>query len=340
MKQVLALLFLIVLFDACCPDTEAVPCQIGLEANLTQINDTVFTPCLDCVTFGCVSERSYDQRYGYEYPVFNPNNANELAFLKKDFQSTQANELSREVVIYNFCTSETKIIASDAFYGLDWSVRGWLIYTGTDRNIWKVKSNGDSLTQMTFDGNYNNFPKFSFDGESFIYTKQSSNFGWLLRSDNTGVNIDTITDIGGKGKWSWYDESQLIHMHVKGNLTSAISLHNILTNVVSDIHTLSYSMSNDSLVIQTTKLNDHSLLWCALRTIGITDINTGTYKVIENKIPNVQFEAIAVSPDQQRIVINYRYIDRKVDNCTYSVRYKFKVVDLNGENDMQINIPE
>jgi len=112
-------------------------------------------------------------QYDYRLPCFNPSDPYEIAYLRKD--RDVLGECPGAVFIFSFRTGEARQVASNACYGLDWSSKGWLIYTGVDRKIWKVKANGDSLTQLTLGEGYHNDAKWSPDGEHFVYAHEGSN---------------------------------------------------------------------------------------------------------------------------------------------------------------------
>ncbi len=73
----------------------------------------------------------------------------------------------------------------------DWSPDGrWLAY-GSGGQLYKIKANGDSLTQLTFEGR-NFFPRWSPDGKKIAY---DSNY-----LDSRGANVIWIMDSNGRNK--------------------------------------------------------------------------------------------------------------------------------------------
>lgn len=71
----------------------------------------------------------------------------------------------------------------------DWSPKGdWIAFESSAR-IYKIKTNGDSLTQLTFSGT-NFFPNWSRDANKIVYDRTDSAFGvWMMDAD------------GGNKKW-------------------------------------------------------------------------------------------------------------------------------------------
>ncbi|OGC78097.1 MAG: hypothetical protein A2145_02350 [candidate division Zixibacteria bacterium RBG_16_40_9] len=61
---------------------------------------------------------------------------------------------------------------------------GWIVYN-MNAQIYKIKTNGDSLTQLTFTGR-NFFPDWSPDGSKIVYDRTDSAFGiWMMDADGS-----------------------------------------------------------------------------------------------------------------------------------------------------------
>ncbi len=93
-------------------------------------------------------------------------------------------------------------------YHLDFSPDGeWIVFSW-QKQIWKIKINGDSLTQLTFSGE-NFYPRWSPDAKKIIYH--------VLLGDSAGIwmiNIDGSTE-RKIGKWGWsYPEWDIDNEHI------------------------------------------------------------------------------------------------------------------------------
>jgi len=102
---------------------------------------------------GCTSPllrivKRYPEKYQYKYPVFNPSNKNEIAYVRSTFNEDLKKMGQPELWTFNFCTGKTKRLASVIANEPDWSAKDWLIYRGGGSKLFKVKSNGDSLTTL------------------------------------------------------------------------------------------------------------------------------------------------------------------------------------------------
>jgi Tol biopolymer transport system component len=90
----------------------------------------------------------------------------------------------------------------------DWSPDGKWLALGGGAQIYKIKANGDSLTQLTFEGR-NFFPHWSPDGKKIAYDSnyldaRGANVIWIM--DANGENKKDIS-IHGVGEWRMPDWS-------------------------------------------------------------------------------------------------------------------------------------
>jgi len=115
----------------------------------------------------------YPDPYRYDAPAFNPNNPYEIAYLR--IHNDQ--QFVGDLCTFSFCTGEFKIIADNFLDNLDWGSNGWLIYTAMDYHIYKIKPNGDSLTQLSNLGGYNRAGKWNPSGTLY----------WNYRDD--GIHV-------------------------------------------------------------------------------------------------------------------------------------------------------
>lgn len=148
------------------------------NCNCPEMLDLRSTPLADTLhktnsSPGCMITPNYVSmgKYGYVQPVVNPNNKYEIAFIRNENESFPHNS---ELCTYNFCTNQLNVITDNAKATPDWSVKNWIVFTGNDDQLWKVKSTGDSLIQLTNTGTFNNRPTWSPDGDKLVYFDASS----------------------------------------------------------------------------------------------------------------------------------------------------------------------
>lgn len=139
----------------------------------------------------------------YESPCFNPNNPDEVVFRVGESKD----ESFFHLVVYDLVTKQKNDIYEGLFFRPRWSKKDWIIFYESDFNIYKIKSDGDSLTQLTFSGQCYG-PEWNISGDKFVYTSlQQSDFSIIC--DETGNPLDTIQEAGTVP--TWMHQSLLAH---------------------------------------------------------------------------------------------------------------------------------
>jgi hypothetical protein len=138
-----------------------------------------------------------DSMYFSEGSV-NPMNANEIVFLSKS--DTKLYKL-------NISTGERNVILEDAmgYSWADWGTNDWLLFTRS-QNLFKVKSNGDSLTQITFNG-VGWYANWNPAGTHYTYVTSSPETGLIsVIADKNDVIIDTLS-VSLTSSIDWFADS-------------------------------------------------------------------------------------------------------------------------------------
>ncbi len=130
----------------------------------------------------------------YEFPRFNPNNPDELIFR---FQEHSTDTIF-QLVKYNLVTQERETIFEGFLAIPKWSRKDWILFHQNDFNLYKIKSNGDSLTQLTFSENCQG-AEWNKEGDKFIY--QSIGLNDFIICDEVGNPLDTIDGVSLYPSW-------------------------------------------------------------------------------------------------------------------------------------------
>ncbi|MFT4660532.1 MAG: hypothetical protein ACI828_002590 [Flavobacteriales bacterium] len=133
----------------------------------------------------------------YSLPILSPSNADEFLYFKSDsVVNSMRTSYLRKV---NFCTAEQTLIETDfdvSGQGLPiWGEKDWVVFTSFSNNqLWKMKSNGDSLQQITDFPNIVRHPVWINEGENIIaITKlEGDPFGLRYVFNTEGEIVDTV----------------------------------------------------------------------------------------------------------------------------------------------------
>ena len=141
---------------------------------------------------------------------YNPMNNDEIVFLKLESNI-------RKMYRYNLVTHQKVLIGSfPIILSFDWGKNDWILLELGDYNIWKMKSNGDSLIQVT-SGKPFFHPKWNFNASKFsvFYYVNPMNEHCEILTEN-GLFYDSIIDpevYNSCLNGSWKNSSELMISH-------------------------------------------------------------------------------------------------------------------------------
>jgi len=280
---------------------------------------------------------SSDIPYDYLYPCLNPSNNDQLAYYKHD--NTKAWFTGYEIWVVDFCNHENLKIIENALYGINWSKNDWIFYTAIDQNIYKIRSNGDSLTQITFTtGGYNRYPKISSSGNNFMYQSELNGVTNLLIQDFLSGNIDTIRTTPAISAWCWIDDERIFYTILGNDNTQDLFLFNIYTRQEKHLHQFSIQGSLDSLVTTAIPLlKENAVLWCAYKVVGKTNLSSGESSIILNAFKQEQFLSISALDNESTFMLNKRTM-HQIDDCHIDSNFDFYVIDKNGKRQDKLTL--
>lgn len=206
------------------------------------------------ITMGCPScYTDFDETY-FTSPVINPNNADEVIYIDGIYPHSR-------VMLYNLATKEKRVLINDnVSSSFSWSKKDWILFQrSSDFNLYKIRSNGDDLTQLTNNGKWFH-GRWNFEGDKFIvYQKHNSISKSFIMNEN-GIVIDSLTNWQhSNGFWShpqYYlggSAKEIIVMDVENKEV----IKNIKFN--TDISLLGWSSLNEFLYRSGTKLYNYNL---------------------------------------------------------------------------------
>lgn len=342
-RYIIPLLCLLALIS-CTDDDDmgmAVPCEQETVTTPVENYDSIF-PAFACV-FGWQFSPAMD--YDYTYPTFNPNDPMEIAYIRKDNVNGQPRGLWK----FNLCTGEKKLLADNALGFTDWSIKDWIVYTGTGNQLFKVKSNGDSLTQISNAPGTHKEAKWNDAGDKLAYIKLSGEASIFLADENgnaqdsifiteltisglnwkdgkiTGINwVDSDARIVGIGEFDFIDKQ-----FVPIDILDLAALPDSSYYNSTFPHVTAYIGEGDQ------------LFYSSKHQMYVYDIATRTRRVVATGADNRQYDIAEVSPDGKTVIYSRRDLVKLDENgCFYDYTELLYLIDIDGGNERLIEIPE
>lgn len=241
---------------------------------------------------------------------FNPLNNDEIIALYKGYRT----QYLTSIVLYNLQTKTLSLIlsADELFSTPKISSLNWLMFNYQGMQLWKIKSNGDSLIQLTNDGINTDFA-WSPDGNEFIYKKHLDSDYLTLISDINGNTLNSILTGYRIRIPSWSPNGKYI---VCGNLYGYQTAIDIIDVESWSINTIRPEINNPlERVLSINFLSDsENILWATNTELRRTNIYTHITESIFSTCDSKSINQISTSYDNQRILVEqtvYTYYDSK-----------------------------
>jgi hypothetical protein len=280
---------------------------------------------------GCLNGEQYvhTDKYEYLHLCINPNNPYEIAFVRRENKGFPIT--TGELYTYNFCNNIIKLLATNAFYDLDWSVKNWIVFTGKDYQLWKIKSNGDSLIQLTNSGT-NNAAKWSPDGTIYIWNGNKI-------ANEKGIVLQTLPVSAETYAWK---NNEIVYIVPPTGPKDPLSLYELILN------------TNTANKIMTIPKNGIGNIWGKGKNkIYIIVSNQGVYNTYQyNTLSNdtlllftygmSNFLAPFYELPDNRIIIQQKLQDTFTNGniCKLNYRSHIAICNIDGTNERQVLPPE
>jgi hypothetical protein len=260
---------------------------------------------------------------------FNPNHDSEFAYYK-------TNSSEEGVYIYNTNTQESTLVYEGYVkYGPEWGVNDWILLNLGDNNIYKIKSDGTELTQLTFDGD-NYYPHWNLTADSILYNKAFGNITILMNEN--GETLDTLPD--------WYNKKFTVWNHPTHLAASFLDEQRIVE--MSDLNesTIHY-FSSDFILYDGCEPNiesSHGRLWVGddiyySHTLGVFKVNMdGTGEtMIKEGCSSIIYRSPSVNQSKDKLLW-VKTVSEHIGNNTIKITNSVVQMDLDGQNEMEIEI--
>ena len=268
----------------------------------------------------------YPDSFCYYYPRVNPNNAYEICFIKEKSGSGGKTSLYK----FDFCSNKVTFIAKIPSSDLDWSKKDWIVFTGGNGQIWKIKSNGDSLIQLTNNGSFYD-AKWSISATKLLI----QGYDKMLITDENGNIFKKIPFI--MTKYDWFDENTIIYYRINDNMIDYFE-YTISTEASKPLFSMNredqrgeISIDRDNRIVY---VNQHS---------GLYQYNLNTKKLSAVSEDYGNSYNLTRPQKMGTKILYWRFLvdtlTKGVPCCT-NFRSHIAIMNLDGTNERQVLLPE
>jgi hypothetical protein len=262
---------------------------------------------------------------GATFAAFNPINQNQLIC----YYSGYFTDYKSSLVTYDLNTKEfSSILIDPQLFSLpEISSNGWLLLTLSDSQLWKVKTDGDSLTQLTSGGLNANFT-WSPNAEQFIYsTTLLTGIFQTLIADKNGTTVHTFPEHFIAKKPTWSADGNFI-AYVEENSMDISIVYTDSWEIENIIKTSGEYDDNETVLDIEIYPDSKYIIWTTETELRKTDISTGHTEILSSTCDSKSYSIFDISADGAFIITRRVFYEMFGDNVMLSS--KFFLCDVNG----------
>lgn len=268
----------------------------------------------------------------YKSPCFNPNNSNQFVFIFKDNPNR-----TTQLCTYDMSTQEKKVLTESDHFILQpkWSSRDWIAFN-VGHQIWRIKSNGDSLVAVT-ESESSLYPVWSADGKQLLF-EQSKNAGVpynIIRYNLATLQADTFKD-----------QTFELASCSKGNSLVIVNSANFKKSSVDKMD--KWELIGDDTFNGGNRIKgvdwgkDESTIFITRLSKGLLryNLSNSNEKQLKCACDTRRFGFVSVSPDGDKLIFEQydsflkdKELDIIEENCS------IHIIDVSGRHDKKIEIP-
>lgn len=262
---------------------------------------------------------------------FNPSNGDEIVITESS-QAGQGTTMWKYQISSHTLTAILTVDELSDIGGTAWGSNGWILVT-SGTNIFKVKANGDSLTQLTFLGG-NISPQWSPSSAAFGYT-YINNGPWVSVRTSTSTGIsDTLYNTPIFQGSCWYTENQVVWANNLGVLLGDIAAD--AWTIVGPTPVASDPDNSNYFGITTM---EQSAVWSHVSGLYRTDLANGTgTQLLLSTCDSHYFSGLDYSPQTDKLLsIRRRFTPQ--DSTTLLVENELVLMNPDGSGLQVLNLP-
>ena len=245
-----------------------------------------------------------NERFQWKAPFFNPNNKDEFVYNYFDFELQEF-----KLMKYNLGTKGKTELSNNAriISQPKWSNAGWIAYDNVlDYQLWVVKDNGDSLTQLT-QSTHNLFPVWETSGIDLIW-QHSPVLGipyYLLKQNVLESSVDTIMRDGdenlGYAQYSDISVNNILLTNTFIENQSHLAYSNVENISFTSVFNIQEAFSTGSIRALTWS-NNSQVAYFLFDGIYRLDVITGNYDMLMEFCETKKYVKISCSSDGTTLI--------------------------------------
>lgn len=288
----------------------------------------------NCDDFKFVDENllEYPEKL-FSAPCFNPENSNEFIYVEYEPYEEVYN---KKLWKFNLLTKEKTFIADNVWCNPKYGLHEWIFFNRFNEQIWKVKSNGDSL-QPLFTQELNYDVEACVSDERIVFRRIIESDYFAMFSDYDGNILYKIVDnVYSDGSWS-SDGNKLLSTYSFTNTARGIAVYNTLYNLLYKFNHGEYESNDDAIHGMDWYVDSENFVWCKRDGVYRVNINSGLQELLIEGCSASEYGYPSFSPNNSTILLEH-YSLKHLEGNAYFKESNIVITDINGMNEVLINL--
>ena len=267
-------------------------------------------------------------------PEFNPNNEDEMAVV---YRHTDSGE--QELRKYTLSTHEFLTLATEVGSSLiSWDMERGLLFRRNDGHLWKVKSDGTGLTQVTFMEGQNFGGEWSSDGGMFSFANSNGAEYLFLVADFDGLVIDSLPITAERGFWAPDGKSLLMALGGISDGSYGIYQYLLESKELIPISIFKEAEGPDDTVRDIQWLSDSQrFVFVTGHGVYVSDIVGEKCNRIAKSCDTQDFFSVGLSPEGDRLIAGGIEQTLMEENTVF-IRSLLYSMNLKGGNVLEVEL--
>lgn len=264
--------------------------------------------------------------YIFLAPCFNPNNGNEFIYIRQNITTSE-----RELYKFDIINDTSLLIKGNVTGYPKWGKKDWILIELNDQNIWKIKSNGDSLTLLSSEGIYSDDAVWNQSGTKFIFRLHyGDSVNSVICNLDGSIETQTSDIIYEGGVWASSSDKILYAT----SLAEDYGIAWMDTNL-TESHKFKLMASKngwDILMGMAWMADNENVLWSTGSTVSITNIYSGSTSELLKNCDSKKYQFPSVSPDGTKILFEKEFTT-EVSEVELFIEYKIVIINVDGSQE-------
>ncbi len=339
--RIYTLLFLLPLLCGCYMEHHSLPLEDGVQDCTTQIELLPFTDtCFQLPPGPTTGWIETGEDNEYYFPIINPHNRNQLLYrISNDFLSTS------EYWVVDFCKNEKYYLFPGQTIPVGfpvWGYNDWIYFiapaNGNSRSIWKIKSNGEELSLVNDDFEYEYL--LPIPDNRLIAMRQFPEYQnfYSYRSVILNPQGDVLDTLPFPIVWADYRNGKIATASTLFDGTSGFGWIDLDAETFTPANnTLSYEYDGTNSIAW---LNDEEIILSDRNGIHRINLVSGAYSWVKEDCSNNIFNITQILSEEEEQIIFQEIHFFPIDDVFMDARSRLFQYDLNTNEQWEIVLDE